>query len=67
MNARKNVNFGKTNFYIKTAIFYSGPISSVPKNEQLGEKRTCKKLQINISKTEKRVRVYTDGQRTDSL
>ena len=47
------------------AICYSGPISAVPTNEQLlGKKKTCSKFQIDISKTEGLVRVYTDG-RTD--
>ena len=45
------------------AICYSGPISAVPINEQLlCWKRTGAKFQIDISKTEGLVRVYTDGQ-----
>ena len=45
------------------AICYSDPISAVPTNEQLlGEKKKCSKFQIDISKTEGLVRVYTDGQ-----
>ena len=47
------------------AICYSGPISAVPTNEQLlCKKKTCSKFQIDISKTEGLVRIYTDG-RTD--
>ncbi len=47
------------------AICYSDPISAVPTNEQLlCEKSTGAKFQIDISKTEGLVRVYTDG-RTD--
>ena len=46
------------------AICYSGPISAVPTTEQLlGEKKKCSKFQIDISKTEGLVRVYTDGQK----
>ena len=43
------------------AIGYGGPISTVPSNEQLlGERRTCVKFQIGISKTERpRVHIYT--------
>ena len=45
------------------AICYSGLISAVPTNEQrLGEKRTCAKFQIDISKTEGLVRIYADEQ-----
>ena len=45
-------------------ICYSGPISVVPTNEQLfEEKRTCTKFQIDISKTEGQIRVYTDSAR----
>ena len=42
-------------------ICYSGPISAVSTDEQIfGEKRTCAKFQIGISKTERLVRVYTN-------
>ena len=45
-----------------TAISNCGPIPAIPENERpLGEKRTCAKFQIDISKTEGLVRVYTDG------
>lgn len=43
------------------AIGYSVPISALPTNELLiGEKRMLVNLQINISKAEGLVRVYTD-------
>ena len=43
------------------AICYSGPLSAVPTNVQLlGEKRTCVKFMIDISKTERLVCVYTE-------
>ena len=44
------------------AISYNGPISisAAPTNKQLlGEKITCAKFQIDISKTDELVRVYT--------
>ena len=41
------------------AICYSGPISAVPTNELLGER---KKFHIDISKTERLDRVYIDRQ-----
>ena len=40
------------------AICYSGPINK----QLLGEKKAGAKFQIDISKTEELVRVYTDGQ-----
>ena len=44
------------------AICYSGPISMVSTNKQfLGEKRTCAKFQIDISKIKGLVRVYIGG------
>lgn len=44
------------------AISYSGPLSTIPINEQLlEEKRACAKVQNDISKTEAMVYVYTDG------
>ena len=44
------------------AICYSGPISAVPTNEQhFGEKQSYPKFKIYISKTERRVCVYTNG------
>ncbi len=40
-------------------------VSAIPTNEQLlGEKRTCAKFQINISRSEGLIRVYTDGHDT---
>ena len=46
-----------------TAIGYKGPLLAAPPNDQLfGERKICAKFQIDISKTEGLVRVYTDGQ-----
>lgn len=44
-----------------TARFYSNPISAIPLNEHfLGEKKKSAKYQIDISKREELVRLYTD-------
>ena len=46
-----------------TAISYSRATSTVLMNERLfGEKWMCAKLQIDISQTERLVRIYTDRQ-----
>ena len=45
------------------AMCYNCPISTIPSNEQLlGEKSTYAKFEIDISKTERQVRVYIDEQ-----
>ena len=45
-----------------SALCFSGPISSVPANEQLlSEKRTGEKFHIDSFKTEGLVCIYTDG------
>ena len=44
------------------AICYSGPISAIPTNEQLLDEKTLyAKFKIDISKTKRLVRVYTNG------
>lgn len=44
------------------AVCYSVPISAIPITDQLFEAiSTRSRLQINITKTEKIARVYTDG------
>ncbi len=46
-----------------TAVCYSGLISAVPTTAQrLGEKRTCVKFLVDISKTKKLIRIYAEGQ-----
>ena len=57
-----NRGFELDRLVFMAVICYSAPISAVPINDQLlGEKKTCVKLQTDISKTEGLAYIQTHG------